>query len=325
GLDGIEAALEPLGQIFVRVALKLVGKEKSGRDGVVYTRGDMCKSFLSGASSIKGQTVTFDEWNKYSVSSGAAATAKAMPAASATATLDDHKDPAWIAKKAGYSVGSFVVQKDVPAQRLYAVFSIGHMVKLHEVVNHGGEPHAAEIALEDLLDKWSLSKAEPPKQMEGDQQRPRQLYIDTQKAILYRALLELDAKHMGKQTLIFWRKPDEVRTTRAIKQGQLALDPVAPLVNISSKNASNGSGPSDNGANKFDEAAFVAAHWWVATTYDKKQANMATSHVSHGGIMLPVLTNITDIGPNVKPQVFVKPKAKAAPIHEESAKKQKRS
>eukprot|EP00959_Pyramimonas_sp_CCMP1952_P072437 1513091-Pyramimonas_sp.AAC.1 len=66
GLDGIEAALEPLGQIFVRVALKLVGKEKSGRDGVVYTRGDMCKSFLSGASSIKGQTVTFDEWNKYS-------------------------------------------------------------------------------------------------------------------------------------------------------------------------------------------------------------------------------------------------------------------
>eukprot|EP00959_Pyramimonas_sp_CCMP1952_P206629 4321069-Pyramimonas_sp.AAC.1 len=52
---------------------------------------------------------------------------------------------------------------------------------------------------------------------------------------------------------------------------------------------------------------------------------MATSHVSHGGITLPVLTNIADVGPNVKLQVLVKPKAKAAPIHEESAKKQKRS
>eukprot|EP00959_Pyramimonas_sp_CCMP1952_P352505 7385342-Pyramimonas_sp.AAC.1 len=89
-----------------------------------------------------------------------------MPAASATAALNDHKGPAWIAKKAGYSIGSVVVQKHVPAQRLYAVFSIGHAVKLHEVVNHGGEPRAAEITLEDLLGKWSLSKAEPPKQME---------------------------------------------------------------------------------------------------------------------------------------------------------------
>eukprot|EP00959_Pyramimonas_sp_CCMP1952_P234907 4908334-Pyramimonas_sp.AAC.1 len=64
----------------------------------------MCKSLSSGVSSIKGQTVTFDEWNKYSASSGAAATAKAMPAASATATPNYHKGPAWIAKKAGYSV-----------------------------------------------------------------------------------------------------------------------------------------------------------------------------------------------------------------------------
>eukprot|EP00959_Pyramimonas_sp_CCMP1952_P289039 6045004-Pyramimonas_sp.AAC.1 len=121
-----------------------------------------------------------------------------MPAASAAATLNDHQGPAWIAKKAGYSVRSFVVQKDVPAQRLYAVFSTGHAVKLLEPINHGGEPHAAEIILEDLLGKWSLAKAEPPKQMKGDQQRPRQLHIDKQKAILHRALPELDPKHMGK-------------------------------------------------------------------------------------------------------------------------------
>eukprot|EP00959_Pyramimonas_sp_CCMP1952_P208731 4366157-Pyramimonas_sp.AAC.1 len=40
--------------------------------------------------------------------------------------------------------------------------------------------------------------------------------------------------------------------------------------------------PQDNDTSiQFDEAALVAAHWWAAPTYDKKQANMATSHVSH--------------------------------------------
>eukprot|EP00959_Pyramimonas_sp_CCMP1952_P313787 6568519-Pyramimonas_sp.AAC.1 len=39
--------------------------------------------------------------------------------------------------------------------------------------------------------------------------------------------------------------------------------------------------PQDNDTStQFDETALVAAHW-VAPTYDKKQANMATSHVSH--------------------------------------------
>eukprot|EP00959_Pyramimonas_sp_CCMP1952_P292874 6125219-Pyramimonas_sp.AAC.1 len=71
--------------------------------------------------------------------------------------------------------------------------------------------------------------------MEGDQQRPQQLYTDKQKAALKRALPELDAKHMCKHELVFWRKPDEVRTTSAIKRGQLTLAPVAPLTNISSE------------------------------------------------------------------------------------------
>ena len=41
--------------------------------------------------------------------------------------------------------------------------------------------------------------------------------------------------------------------------------------------------------------------------------------------MLPVLTNNADIGPNVKLQMLVKPKAKEVPIHEQGVKKQKRA
>ena len=347
GLDGIDAALEPLGQLFVRVALKLVGKEKMGRERKEYKWGDICNAYLHSLSGLQGETVTFDEWAVHAVSSSAPATAKPSAVAASTATLSDHKDPTWIANKAGYSVGRFVVQKDVSAQRLYVIFSIGETVKLHEAVNRDTdrEPFKAEIPLDDLLGKWVVTKAEPPRQMDGDQQRPKQLYIDKQKAALYRALLELDAKHVSKHKLAFWRKPDEVCTTSTIKQGQLTLVPVVPFFNISVKN--NGSGlslgehavgtdtvqffvlpmakPRDNGKNQFDEDAFVAAHWWVGTTHDKKKANMASSHVAHGGFMLPVLANVVDLEPNVKLQMFVKPRAKAVPIHEQSSKKLKKS
>ncbi|CAK0808824.1 unnamed protein product [Prorocentrum cordatum] len=330
GLGGIDAALEPLGQLFVRAALKLAGKERMGREGKECKWGDIRNAFLHSLSCLKGRAITFDD----------------------AATLDDHKDPTWIAKRAGYSAGLFAVQKAIApsAQRVYTIFSTGQTVKLHEAVKRDAdrEPHTAEITLADLLEQWVVSKVEPPRQMGGDQQRPQQLYIDKQKAALYRALLELDAKHLGKHKLAFWRKPDEVRTTSAIKQGQLTLVPAAPFINISTKNAGSGislgdhaidsdttlelfvlpvARPRDNGATKFHEAAFVAAHWWVGTTFYNKQANMASRHVPHGGFMLPVLTNAVDVGPNVKLQMFVKPKAKAAPIHEQSAsaKKQKKS
>ncbi|CAK0814057.1 unnamed protein product [Prorocentrum cordatum] len=321
GLGGIDAALEPLGQLFVRVALKPVGKEKMVRKGKEYKWDDICNAFLRSLSCLKGQTVTFDEWAKHAVSS-VATSAAAKPTAASAATLDDQKDPTWIAKRAGYSVGLFVVQKAIApsAQRVYTIFSIGQTVNLHEAVNRDAdrEPHTAEITLADPLEQRVVSKVEPPRQIDGDQQRPQQLYIDKQKAALYRAFLELDAKHVGKHKLAFWRKLDEVRTTSAIKQYhdttlELFVLPVAR--------------PRDNGATKCHEAAFVAAHWWVGTTFDNKQANMASSHVPHGGFTLPVLTNAVDIGPNVKLQMFVKPKAKAVPIHEQSAsaKKQKKS
>eukprot|EP00959_Pyramimonas_sp_CCMP1952_P289993 6065176-Pyramimonas_sp.AAC.1 len=112
GLGGIDAALEPLGQLLVRVALKLVGKERMGREGKEYKWGDICNALLHSLSCLKGQTITFDEWAANAVSS-VAASAAAKPTAARTATLDDHKGPTWIAKRAGYSTGLFVVQKAI--------------------------------------------------------------------------------------------------------------------------------------------------------------------------------------------------------------------
>ena len=74
----------------------------------------------------------------------------------------------------------------------------------------------------------------------------------------------------------------------------------------------------------FDDDTLVAAYWWVGTTTDKKQGNMTTSHVSHGGYMLPVLTNSVDLESNTKLAMLVKPKPKAVPIADAEAAAAKR-
>ena len=54
--------------------------------------------------------------------------------------------------------------------------------------------------------------------MQGGQRRPKTLDVDKQKALLFKALVELDAKHL-KHELIFWRRPDVVMTQGIIKEG----------------------------------------------------------------------------------------------------------
>ena len=211
-LGGYDEVMEPLGQLFVRVGLRLTGKEKVGREKKVYKWGDICKFFLEGVSQAKGRPIKFDEWDRHDVTGKPEASEKGKRGstpAPTMATLNDHTNPTWLAQKAGFSVGTFVVQKgvDVSAQRLYTIFSIGKTVQLHQVCSYSAEPHKAEIDLTDLVSKWSVTKLEPPKQMECDQTRPQQLYVDKQKAALFRALLELDAKHFTKQKMMFWKSP----------------------------------------------------------------------------------------------------------------------
>ena len=46
GCSSPEECIKPLGQLFVRVGLKLVGKEKLGREGKTYSWDDMKNLFL---------------------------------------------------------------------------------------------------------------------------------------------------------------------------------------------------------------------------------------------------------------------------------------
>ena len=130
--------------------------------------------------------------------------------------------------------------------------------------------------------------------------------VDHQKTLLFQALVAAEGKYYDKHTLVFWKKPDEVRTTSNIKKGQLVLVPVAPLLNISTKNTSSGYGvslgehgiagkameffvlPVPKPYNKDDAVGgntIVAACWWVISspsmsTTKKKKATMAIEYIT---------------------------------------------
>ena len=61
----------------------------------------------------------------------------------------------------------------------------------------------------------------------------------------------------------------------------------------------------------------VAAFWWIGTTDQLKDANMEVSYITKKDIEVPILTNITDLMPNVK---LLKYRAKAAVVQLRGAK-----
>ena len=349
-LGGMEKMLQPLGRFFVRVGLKASNKEKLGREGQEYSLNEMKQLFLDGVKEIEGKAISFPKWSvtaadKVAVPPIADAADKVAtaPRCSDLASFSDHQDPIWIANKAGLRVGCMIYPKGRAASpdNVYTIFTIGATISLHQVSSYNHEPKKLEISLQELLTKWSSTKAEMPKEMLSGQNRPMSLFVDSQKCALYKAIVDLDAKQKD-HALSFWRHPDQVRTTKKIKQGQLTLVPVAPLLNLSIKNTPTGSGvslgthsisqddeeeieffvlPPPKPTQEDFEEGFVAAFWWVTAATDEEQANMAIDSIHFHGFDLPILRNTIDIAPFKRLQT--EPKQKAEPSDDAAKPKQK--
>ena len=341
-LGGIEQVLKPMGKVFVRVGLLLTSKEKQGREHTVYTVAEIQQKFLTELGEVVGKTIAFPEW----AIDGAAAVVEPKPTASTSiqpsaASLANHNDPVWIASQSGFAVGKIVMEKDVEAspEKLFTIFAIAKMVAIKQVCCYSGKPFHTEVTLQDLLDKWVTSKADPPMQMQGGQRRPKSLEVDKNKAVIFKAVMDLDAKHVNKHALTFWRRPDFVFTAGTIKEGALVLVPVVPMMSITTKNSSSGTGISFGQHSvddkkveffalpvakpqkedvKVGDDVVMAAFWWVIssvnTTTDRKLANMALETITQNGVAVPVLKNIIELPPRTKLCLLVKPKAKAAPV-----------
>ena len=158
--------------------------------------------------------------------------------------------------------------------------------------------------------------------MNGAQRRNPALNIDKEKCRMYIALMDADRDNASLQSLRFWRKPDEVRTTIKVSKDSLVLVPIAPLVNVSVKDTpgsiklelddadiddrtfhiSSMARPPVNKdtPEEFPEACNVAPFWWVSPVPTEREANMKFDTIVKGGVKIPVLKNKTDLQPFVR-------------------------
>jgi len=251
------------------------------------------------------------------------------------ASLSDLSDPVWLAGQAGFKIGKTCVEKgvDPSTERLYIVFNItDSLVTLRQAINYHGVPGDVMISLSELLNNWSVTKTEPPFQMNEPPPLPPSIATDVQKLEILKAILAVHFEHGSKHTLKFYRRPDEVRTSDApIKNGDLVIAPVCSLAHITTKNTilntARSIGQYDDVAyfllpvskqqvkdEAWDPKTIVSPFYWVSTVRTKSAANMVHDVVEQNGIQVPVLNNSRGLEPNSKLAFYVKPKDKVAPF-----------
>ena len=355
-----EVALMPLGQIFVRTGLWLAEKGNASRERVSYTLKDIKILFLKALSNFVGRDVQYPPWfpKEEEAEDDAPSfepvsdSAKACSAAEVPATLEDHSQPTWVAKKAGFEIGMSVYERlDTPAtiERVFDILNIdGDKVKLVGKCAFDGNHQTIEITLGSLLSKWSVTKLEAPVNLKVCDQYPDFLAMERQKCIIYGVIS--DMKMSGPAgSLELWRLPDMVRTgPKAICKDHFLLVPIIALANITAKNIA-GSGLAfpigkydvndrkvqfyitpppkptfdPQNATKVSDDVILSAFFWVSTTSDKSEANLQLEEKTIKGITVPVLRNHVNLKPFSRLYRFVAPKAKASEVQPEPAPKKK--
>ena len=160
------------------------------------------------------------------------------------ATLGDHSKPLWIAQKAGFDIGKSICEKldrALTIERVFDIVSIGDdkNVKLVAKCAWDGVHKTAEISLDCLLAKWSVTKMDAPVCLEIAMQRPSSLDLEHQKCLIFNAINEAHSSAAA-DSLQLWRRPDMVRTGgSSIPVGQLTLVPPVSMSDILTKYSVN--------------------------------------------------------------------------------------
>jgi hypothetical protein len=335
-ISSVEKLVKPLGQLFVRVGVKLCDMEKKSLEGKTFSIQQLKSMFLKSASDVVGATVEFSSWFEGEKTPDAA---DHQPARAATgpkmAKLEDHSDPVWICNSRGFKIGSIVIEKSVQGSSMYTIFEIAdkHAV-LYEALSYTGEPVKVNIGIDELLSNWTISKSDPPLRMQDPSvELPPKFKIEMQRCQILEALNTLWEKHMnGYKCLSYFKNPDQLRTNVSIKSGKLTMVPAVPLVNIVMQQKATQQKmipvgkiqghnywivPMSKPAVKADEwgDSFVNPFFWVKETPNRKEANMVAGSISlASGVTIPTLTNNEELEPFTKLQVFVKPAPKVAPL-----------
>jgi hypothetical protein len=315
-----EAALAVKGKLFVRVGLLAADKAKLGKEAKEYTLPEIQAMFLKNCSVVIGAKIDFPKWSgsadvddKNDANAGVPQTAHS----STLTRLEDHSDPAWIAKGNGFEAGKTVHEKG--HNTMFTIVDINAAgVTLKETFSYVNEFQTVQVQLDELISNWHTTNAAIPMKMNGGQQRNPALMVDAQKCTIFRALMDADSMNEKARSLVFWRRPDAARTSQRIAKGALTLVPVVQLNGISTRRVSQavsvGKYPVNNanmeffllpvakpsfkeGVIDFEKEATIAAYWWVGDTPVRSKANMEVESIIKHGIKIPVLKNKVDIEP----------------------------
>ena len=321
-----------LGKLFVRIGLWCTKNMKKGPEGKEMSLDKIQGLFSQDVSEVAGgRQLQFEDW-----SAGPEHGDDVAPGVSPklgrqfnslkefSVSLEDHSNPVWVAKHNGFEVGALVYQRDL-AFNVVNCFNIVDItaeraVKLKQACSFTGSPLEASIPLEELITKWTSSKATLPQKLPVSEARTG-LFIDLMKAKLFEAILAVDSGRYN--NLEFWKNPWQVRTgSSAIQAGALVLAPVVPLMQITTKSSATAfkigsplvdEEPLDffavpSAKNPFGDATMdklvqdgkqplLAAFWWVAEKPNKKEANMEITVKEANGRSIPILENTVDLPP----------------------------
>lgn len=249
GCSSAEESIKPLGQLFVRVGLKLVGKEKSGREATCYTWNEIKKMFLRGVGALKGREIKFSNWFGDGDIKAEPSIVVAKSAAPHLADIQDHLDPAFVCSEAGFDVGAMVVMKgtEVTHTSIYAIMAIdADGVKLHQTCSFAGTPETITVKVKTFLRSWVISKHDVPIIMKDPTMViPESFKVAAKRAELFNALMEAYTKSAKRYSDLSFIKGlgDHVRTKNvSFKAGALVLVPAVPMLNIIADPKANSAG-----------------------------------------------------------------------------------
>ena len=338
-ISSLAKCLKPIGLLFVRIGLKLVGAEKKGREATEYSMKRIRSLFLDGMAKIVQGPVHFDKWadvqddseDDHEKAPKAGRTEESADAVQ-LASLGDHASDAWLCSQAGFDIGSQVKEKalEPDPEHLYVIMDIDDgKVSLHQVCSFDGVPLKVSVDIGELLDNWTISRVEPPVSMGQGPALPQVFDEQLKRNDVFKAIHDLHIKHSKNyDQLSYYRRPDHVRTRSGpIKAEALVLVPLVPAGSIMSGKKSGSIAINDccvfpaakpalkEGApDEWAKGAAVNAYWWVTKTTDKKLVNIQESMHTIRDLDIPTLTNCVDLEPYTRLYVYVKPKTAAKPL-----------
>ena len=343
----LDQTVGPIGRLLVRAVLKLVKKEKEGREAVEYSYEEIKNKYLQELSAESGKPVGFGKWDAEVKAAQAAepatGTEAARPAAKPIASaLHELSDPVIIASQHGFKVGDIVSERMVEGglgpESLFTIKHISDITELVTTCAYNHDPMTVKIqTIGGLTEGWAKRNADPPYLLTvGESRVASSIKVDRMKAALYVAVAE-SGEH-ATTGLEFYRRPDRVYTIERFNKGALVLGPMTGLANITTKNTGNTwllgtfdnieyyaipppKAPNDKDGHKdslekWKADYHLAAFWWIVCdiTDDEDEANMEVVSKRFGGKTINVLQNSEGLAANTRLRIYKEPKAVQTPL-----------